>query len=161
MISTLVGNSLWGQVLWGQAGIATSSNADYNIEEALCYLLDNLETDDITIRPYFIEQSDQLPAVVYTLDDENIYQTQKGSAGLADATFTVTVYSRTSLQTLRIAEAIRGLTGFRGIIHNLEILTVVADNRKGGMDWLLRGRPGATFNQSWELFIKYRIAATN
>lgn len=159
MRSTLLGNSLWGQVLWGQPGISTSTT--YNIEEALCWLLDSLETDTFTPRPYFAEQHDNLPVLVYTLDDENHWQTQKGCAGLADATFTLTVYSRTSLQALKIAEAIRGLSGYRGTIHGLEILTVVADNRKGGIDWLLRGRPGATYNQSWELFIKYRVAVPN
>lgn len=105
------------------------------------------------IRPDQLAQSDRLPAILISVDEEEPQNDLDGHGGLVDATVTISAIDSNATRARQLAEAIRsnntnpgtGLAGFTGLAGDVHIDAIL--NRKSS-DFLANddGSEGGVFS---------------
>jgi hypothetical protein len=81
------------------------------------------------IFPDYFPQSEQLPAIAYTLEDDSTQQTQQGPSGMREAVYQINIWADTRREVMAIAREVRSaLDGFRGAFKDIPILGVFLDS---------------------------------
>jgi hypothetical protein len=81
------------------------------------------------IYPDYFPQSEQLPAIAYTLEDDSSQQTQQGPSGMREAVYQINVWADTRREVMAVAREVRSaLDGFRGAFKDIPILGAFLDS---------------------------------
>jgi hypothetical protein len=81
------------------------------------------------IYPDYFPQSEQLPAIAYTLEDDSTQQTQQGPSGMREAVYQINVWAETRREVMAVAREVRSaLDGYRGAFKDIPILGVFLDS---------------------------------
>lgn len=80
------------------------------------------------IFPDYFPQSEQLPAVAYTLEDDSSQPTLQGPSGMREAVYRINVRANTRREVMAVAREVRSaLDGYRGAFKNIPILGTFLD----------------------------------
>ena len=81
------------------------------------------------IFPDYFPQSEQLPAVAYTLEDDSSQHTQQGPSGMREAVYQVNIWADTRREVMAVTRELRSeLDGYRGAFKDIPILGVFLDS---------------------------------
>jgi hypothetical protein len=81
------------------------------------------------IFPDYFPQSEQLPAIAYTLEDDSSQQTQQGPSGMREVVYQINVWADTRREVMAVAREVRSaLDGFRGAFKDIPILGAFLDS---------------------------------
>ncbi len=81
------------------------------------------------IFPDFFPQSEQLPAIVYTLEDDSSQQTLQGPSGMRAAIYQINIWAETRRGVMAVAREVRAaLNGYRGAFKDIPITGAFLDN---------------------------------
>jgi hypothetical protein len=80
------------------------------------------------IYPDSFPQSEPLPAIAYTLEDDSSLQTQQGPSGMRRAVYQINVWADTRREVMAVTRQVRSvLDGFRGAFKDIPISGVFLD----------------------------------
>ena len=104
-----------------------------DLDEALVdYLLDRPGLTVLVgtrIFPDYFPQSEQLPAIAYTLEDDSSKHTQQGPSGMREAIYQVNIWADTRREVMAVAREVRSaLDGFRGAFKDIPISGTFLDS---------------------------------
>jgi hypothetical protein len=75
------------------------------------------------IFPDFFPQSEQLPAIAYTLEDDSSQQTLQGPSGMRAAIYQINIWAETRREAMAVARELRlALDGYRGAFKDISII---------------------------------------
>jgi hypothetical protein len=81
------------------------------------------------IHPDYFPQSEPLPAIAYTLEDDSSQQTQQGPSGMREAIYQINLWADTRKEAMAIARQVRlALDGYRGAFKSIPILGAFLDS---------------------------------
>lgn len=81
------------------------------------------------IYPDYFPQSEQLPAIAYTLEDESSPQTQQGPSGMREAVYQINVWADTRREVMEMArEVLIALNGYRGAFKSIPVSGAFLDS---------------------------------
>jgi len=81
------------------------------------------------ILPDYFPQSEQLPAIAYTLEDDSSQQTKQGPSGTRAAIYQVNIWADTRREVMAVArEARLALDGYRGTFKDIPIVGTFLDS---------------------------------
>jgi hypothetical protein len=81
------------------------------------------------IFPDYFPQSEQLPAVAYTLEDDSSQPTLQGPSGMREAVYQINVWADTRREVMAVAREVRSaLDGYRGAFKDIPILGTFLDS---------------------------------
>ena len=81
------------------------------------------------IFPDYFPQSEQLPAIAYTLEDDSSQQTQQGPSGMREAVYQVNIWADTRREVMAVAREVRSaLDGYQGAFKDIPILGIFLDS---------------------------------
>ena len=81
------------------------------------------------IFPDYFPQSEQLPAIAYTLEEDSSQQTLQGPSGMRAAIYQVNVWAETRREVMAIAREVRSvLDGYRGAFRDIPISGAFLDS---------------------------------
>jgi hypothetical protein len=81
------------------------------------------------IYPDYFPQSEQLPAIAYTLEDESSQQTLQGPSGMREAVYQINVWADTRREVMAVArEVLAALNGYRGSFKDIPVSGTFLDN---------------------------------
>jgi hypothetical protein len=79
--------------------------------------------------PDYFPQSEQLPAIAYTLEDDSSQPTLQGPSGMREAVYQISVWADTRREVMAIAREVRSaLDGYRGAFKDTPILGAFLDS---------------------------------
>jgi len=104
-----------------------------DFDEALVnYLLGRPEIAALVagrIFPDYFPQSEQLPAIAYTLEDDASQQTQQGPSGMREAIYQINIWAYTRRDAMNVARELRSaLDGYRGLFKDVPITGAFLDS---------------------------------
>ncbi len=81
------------------------------------------------IFPDYFPQSEQLPAIAYTLEDDSSQQTLQGPSGMREAIYQINIWADTRREVMAVALEVRSaLDGYRGAFNDITISGVFLDS---------------------------------
>ncbi len=81
------------------------------------------------IFPDYFPQTEQLPAVAYTLEDDSSRQTQQGPSGMREAIYQINTWADTRREAMAVAREVRSaLDGYRGAFKDIPISGIFLDS---------------------------------
>jgi hypothetical protein len=81
------------------------------------------------IFPGHFPQSEQLPAIAYTLEDDSSQQTLQGPSGLRRAIYQINIWADTRRDVMAVARQVRFvLDGYRGALKDISVTGAFLDN---------------------------------
>jgi hypothetical protein len=81
------------------------------------------------IFPDYFPQSEQLPAIAYTLEDDSSQQTQQGPSGMREAVYQINIWADTRREVMAVAREVRSsLDGYRGAFKDIPITGAFLDS---------------------------------
>jgi hypothetical protein len=81
------------------------------------------------IFPDFFPQSEQLPAIAYTLEDDSSQHTLQGPSGMRAAIYQINIWAETRREVMAVARELRiALDGYRGAFKDIPILGTFLDS---------------------------------
>jgi hypothetical protein len=81
------------------------------------------------IFPDFFPQSEQLPAIAYTLEDDSSQQTLQGPSGMRAAIYQINIWAETRREVMAIARELRiALDGYRGVFKDIPVIGAFLDS---------------------------------
>jgi hypothetical protein len=81
------------------------------------------------IFPDYFPQSEQLPAIAYTLEDDSSQQTQQGPSGMRSAIYQINIWADTRREVTAVAREVRlALDGYRGTFKDIPIIGAFLDS---------------------------------
>jgi hypothetical protein len=81
------------------------------------------------IYPDYFPQSEQLPAIAYTLEAESSTQTQQGPSGMREAVYQINIWADTRREVMAVArEVLAALNGYRGSFKDIPISGAFLDS---------------------------------
>jgi hypothetical protein len=81
------------------------------------------------IFPDYFPQSEQLPAIAYTLEDESSQQTLQGPSGMHEAVYQLSVWADTRREVMAVArEVLVALNGYRGAFKDIPVSGAFLDS---------------------------------
>ena len=84
---------------------------------------------DRRIFPDYFPQSEQLPAIAYTLEDDSSQQTLQGPSGMREAIYQINIWADTRREVMAVAREVRmALDGYRGAFKGIPILGAFLDS---------------------------------
>jgi hypothetical protein len=79
--------------------------------------------------PDFFPQSEQLPAIAYTLEDDSSQQTLQGPSGMRAAIYQINIWADTRREVMTVAREVRlALDGYRGAFKDIPIIGAFLDS---------------------------------
>jgi hypothetical protein len=79
--------------------------------------------------PDYFPQSEQLPAIAYTLEDDSSQQTQQGPSGMRAAIYQINIWAETRREVMAVAREVRlALDGYRGTFKDIPIVGAFLDS---------------------------------
>jgi hypothetical protein len=81
------------------------------------------------IFPDYFPQSEQLPAIAYTLEDDSSQQTLQGPSGMRAAIYQINIWAETRREVMAVARELRlALDGYRGAFKDIPIIGAFLDS---------------------------------
>jgi len=81
------------------------------------------------IFPDFFPQSEQLPAIAYTLEDDSSQQTLQGPSGMRAAIYQINIWAETRREVMAVAREVRlAIDGHRGAFKDIPIIGAFLDS---------------------------------
>jgi hypothetical protein len=81
------------------------------------------------IYPDYFPQSEQLPAIAYTLEDESSQRTMQGPSGMREAVYHINVWADTRRDAMAAArEVLVALNGYRGAFKDVPVSGAFLDS---------------------------------
>jgi hypothetical protein len=81
------------------------------------------------IFPDYFPQSEQLPAIAYTLEDDSSQHTLQGPSGMRVAIYQINIWAETRRKVMAVARELRlALDGYRGDFKNIPIIGAFLDS---------------------------------
>jgi hypothetical protein len=81
------------------------------------------------IHPDYFPQSEQLPAMAYTLEDDSSQQTLQGPSGMREAIYQINIWADTRREVMAVTREVRlALDGYRGAFKGIPILGSFLDS---------------------------------
>jgi len=81
------------------------------------------------IFPDYFPQSEQLPAIAYTLEDESSQQTLQGPSGMREVVYQISVWADTRREVMAVArEVLVALNGYRGAFKDIPVSGAFLDS---------------------------------
>jgi hypothetical protein len=81
------------------------------------------------IFPDYFPQSEQLPAIAYTLEDDSSQQTLQGPSGMRAAIYQINIWAETRREVMTVAREVRlALDGYRGAFKDIPIIGAFLDS---------------------------------
>jgi hypothetical protein len=81
------------------------------------------------IFPDFFPQSEQLPAIAYTLEDDSSQQTLQGPSGMRAAIYQINIWADARREVMAVARELRlALDGYRGAFKDIPIIGAFLDS---------------------------------
>jgi len=81
------------------------------------------------IHPDYFPQSEPLPAIAYTLEDDASQQTQQGPSGMREAIYQINIWADTRREVMAVTREVRlVLDGYRGAFKSIPILGSFLDS---------------------------------
>lgn len=87
------------------------------------------------IYPDYFPQSEQLPAIAYTLEDDSSQRTMRGPSGMRAAIYQINIWADTRREVMKITGEVRAaLDGYRGAFKDIPILGAFLDSMAREVD---------------------------
>ena len=84
---------------------------------------------DRRILPDYFPQSERLPAIAYTLEDDSSQQTLQGPSGMRAAIYLINIWADTRRDVMAVARQVRfALDGHRGSFKDIPVTGAFLDN---------------------------------
>jgi hypothetical protein len=81
------------------------------------------------ILPGYFPQSEQMPAIAYSLEDDASQQTQQGPSGMRMAIYLINIWADTRREVMAVAREVRSaLDGYRGAFKDVPVTGAFLDN---------------------------------
>jgi hypothetical protein len=81
------------------------------------------------IFPDYFPQSEQLPAIAYTLENESAQQTLQGPSGMREVIYQISVWADTRREVMAVArEVLVALNGYRGAFKDIPVSGAFLDS---------------------------------
>jgi hypothetical protein len=81
------------------------------------------------IFPDYFPQSEQLPSIAYTLEDDSSQQTLQGPSGMRAAIYQINIWAETRREAMAVAREVRlALDGYRGAFKDIPIIGAFLDS---------------------------------
>jgi hypothetical protein len=81
------------------------------------------------IYPDYFPQSEPLPAIAYTLEDDSSQQTLQGPSGMRAAIYQINIWADTRREVMAVVRELRpALDGYRGAFKDIPITGAFLDN---------------------------------
>jgi hypothetical protein len=78
--------------------------------------------------PDYFPQSEQLPAIAYTLENDSSQQTQQGPSGMREAIYQINIWADCRREVMAVAREVRScLDGYQGAFKDVPITGAFLD----------------------------------